>query len=81
VPDAEDTSKTYFWDFFGPRAPGTARHFEEHLKEFLNKNALEGCVTGLASEGEGHQSVYCRTPRAAQSAVERALRPKRSIES
>jgi hypothetical protein len=73
--------KTYFWDFFGPRADGTARHFELHLREFLERNTLTGCETGLTSEGEGHRAVYCRTPEPAQKTVELTLRPKRSAET
>ena len=71
--------KTYFWDFFGPRADGTARHFQKHLEQFLETHALPGCRTGLASEGEGHQAVYCEAPAAAESAIEGALRPRRVL--
>jgi hypothetical protein len=67
----------FLWDFFGPSAPGTATHFEKHLKEFLGKHALEGCTTGTESEGEGHMAAYCVTPPAARETIERSLRPKR----
>jgi uncharacterized protein len=70
-------SKTYFWDFFGPRAGGTAQHFQKHLDEFLDKNAIAGCETGLCSEGAGHQAVFCRATREAEPAIEGALRPRR----
>jgi uncharacterized protein len=79
VSDASPTdgTVTFLWDFFGPNAPGTATHFEKHLREFLTKNALDGCVTGTESEGAGHMAAYCVTPAAARDPVERALRPKR----
>lgn len=70
--------KTYFWDFFGPRAEGTALHFEKHLVQFLDAQALRGCETGLASEGAGHHAVYCRSP-APSSPIEDLLKPKRSV--
>lgn len=73
-------NKTYFWDFFGPRAHGTAEHFQRHLLEFLDKHALAGCVTALLSEGAGHHAVSCLTPPEAQEIVERALRPRRSLD-
>jgi uncharacterized protein len=77
VSDRSPEAVTFLWDFFGPNAQGTATHFEKHLKEFLQKNALEGCATGTESEGEGHMAAYCVTPIAAVAVVERALRPKR----
>jgi uncharacterized protein len=70
-------SVTFLWDFFGPNALGTATHFEKHLREFLQKNALEGCSTGTESEGEGHMAAFCITPPAAVEMVEKSLRPKR----
>jgi len=72
-----DAPVTFLWDFFGPSAAGTATHFEKHLREFLGKNALEGCTTGTESEGEGHMAAYCITPPPARDAVGRARRPQR----
>jgi len=54
--------KRFFWDFFGPRADGTAQHFLLHLREFLTKNACPEMPVGLQSEGPGHQSVFCCPP-------------------
>ncbi len=72
--------KTYFWDFFGPRSEGTAQHFLVHLREFLKKNECPEMPTGLRSEGPGHQGVFCSPPEAFQLAIERSLRPKRTVE-
>ena len=72
--------KTYYWDFFGPAAAQTAAHFLKHLAEFLENNAIEGCRLDLASAGDGHQAARCQAPEAAQTVIERSLRPKR-IES
>lgn len=73
--------KTYFWDFFGPNAAGTAVHFQKHLQEFLAQNAVLGCQTGLISEGPGHNAVTCLASAAAEQAIERALRPNRSLDA
>jgi hypothetical protein len=72
--------KSYFWDFFGPRAEGTAQHFLLHLREFLRKNECPEMPTGLRSEGAGHQAVFCSPPAEFQLAIERSLRPRRSTE-
>jgi hypothetical protein len=72
--------KKYLWDYFGPRALGTATHFEIHLKEFLMQNRIEGCTTGLESSGEGHHAVFCLVPELSCSVIERSLRPKRALD-
>jgi hypothetical protein len=72
--------KSFFWDFFGPRAEGTAQHFLIHLREFLTKNGCPEMPTGLRSEGAGHQAVFCTPPAEFEQAIERSLRPKRSAE-
>jgi hypothetical protein len=73
--------KSFFWDFFGPRADGTAQHFLVHLREFLKKHECPDMPTGLRSEGAGHQAVFCSPPAEFEAAIERSLRPKRSSES
>jgi hypothetical protein len=70
--------KTLYWDFFGPRAEATARHFHKHLDEFLETQECAGCTTGLSSEGAGHHAAFCRAPEEAAAAIERSLKPQRS---
>jgi hypothetical protein len=70
-------TSTYYWDFFGPNAEQTARHFDEHLRQFLAKNAIAGCETGLESAGAGHFAAFCVAPVEAGQGIERALRPRR----
>src|SRR5688572_33462172 len=53
------TTRTYYWDFFGPRAEGTATHFVSHLREFLSKHELTGCTVDTVSEGDGHHAARC----------------------
>jgi len=72
--------KSYFWDFFGPRAEPTAQHFLRHLREFLQKNACPEMPTGMRSEGAGHQAVFCSPPPELRAAIERSLRPRRSLD-
>ena len=68
---------TFSWDFFGPRAEGTARHFLRHLDDFLAREGLTGCATAVEAPKAGQWTVSCRTPPEAMDAVRRALRPRR----
>lgn len=70
---------TFFWDFWGPEAERTARHFEHHLLEFLARHDISGAETGVQVE-DGHASAFCRPPESAREAVGRALRPRRVLE-
>lgn len=70
--------KTWYWDFAGPTAEGTARHFRVHLDEFLAREGLGGCETGVESQGPGHAAAFCRAPDEHGEAIQRALRPRRS---
>ncbi len=71
-------TRTYYWDFFGPRAQPTAEHFVEHLDGFLREHGIEGCETGLESQAAGHAAAFCVTPEEHQAAIEGALKPRRS---
>ena len=68
---------TFFWDFHGPRAEGTARHFRKHLDEFLHREAVGGCSTGVDELTPAHWAAWCRAPDESAEAVTRALRPRR----
>lgn len=72
------TTKTYFWDFFGPQAHGTAAHFVRHTTEFFQKNGIEGCTVDVTSDREGHHAARCVAPEAAWTVIERSLRPRRA---
>ena len=71
-----EAARTFLWDFFGPHALRTAAHFERHLQEFLQKNGCPG-LTGLESEGEGHQAVSCAVSADWSERIQQALKPKR----
>ena len=71
---------TFCWDFFGPRAERTARHFLRHLDEFLQRERVEGCRTAVEAPRSNQWTVTCHTPPAAAEAVRAALRPRREVE-
>lgn len=68
--------RRYFWDFFGPHSEGTARHFHEHLDEFLAREKLAGCTTGVVAEDRSF-AAFCDAPDEHHDVIQRALRPKR----
>lgn len=70
-------AKTFYWDFHGPRAEGTARHFRTHLDEFLARERIVGCETGVEELGAAHWAAWCRAGQEACEPVSRALRPRR----
>ncbi len=70
---------TFYWDFFGPRAEGIAKHFEEHLKEFLVKNNIKNAVTQALLLETNSWSVSCHCDEEYAPLIQKALRPKRSI--
>lgn len=67
-----------FWDYFGADAMGTATHFRAHLDEFLDREGLEGCETGVEITEPGRSAAaWCRCPEALVATIGRALRPRR----
>lgn len=69
---------TLFWDFFGPRAAGTAQHFQVHLRQFLQRHDLQDCATGITAAKPLHHAVWCAVPAAQAEPVQAALRPQRT---
>ncbi len=67
-----------FWDYFGPRAAGTAEHFHRHLDAFLAAEGLSGCQTGVEHLGPAHSAAFCDAPHAHCEAIAARLRPRRS---
>jgi hypothetical protein len=72
-----DASRTYYWDFFGPRAKPTAEHFKRHLQGFLEQHGLGRLTLLDASSAPGHHAVGVTTPPEHWELIEKALRPKR----
>lgn len=73
--------RTYFWDFFGPRAEPTALHFKRHLHGFLVQHGIGELLLVSESHAPMHHVIGVRTPAAHWELIEKALRPKRHAES
>jgi hypothetical protein len=71
--------KTYAWDFVGPRSEAIARHHLQHVQEFLAREELTGCETGVTVESPLRAVAWCKAPEAVQPLIERALRPRRVL--
>lgn len=76
---SEPELRTYFWDFFGPRAQPTASHFKRHLQGFLNEHGIGELPTVEAASAPGHCAVGVTTPPQHRELIEKALRPKRFL--
>jgi hypothetical protein len=70
-------SRTYYWDFFGPRAAPTAEHFKRHLQGFLDEHGVGHLSLVEESKGPGHHAIGVATPPEQFELIEKALRPKR----
>jgi hypothetical protein len=71
-------TRTAWWDFFGPAAAGTAEHFRVHLDQFLDRECVSGCTTGVEIHPEHrHAAAWCRTPIDRLDIIVRALKPRR----
>ncbi|MBC7541839.1 MAG: hypothetical protein H7338_03830 [Candidatus Sericytochromatia bacterium] len=67
----------FYWDFYGGSAEGTATHFHKHLDEFLTRNGITGCRTGMLQAGKVQFAAWCEAPADHQAAIAKALRPRR----
>jgi hypothetical protein len=74
---SEPEQRTYFWDFYGPRAAPTAEHFARHLRGFLQQHGAAQLEVVQSSTGPGHAAVGVATPPEHHELIEKALRPKR----
>lgn len=68
--------KRAWWPFYGPNAEGTARHFHKHLDEFLAREGLEGCTTGLDFPAPGQVVAWCDAPDDTAALIARVLRAR-----
>ena len=72
-----EASRTYFWDFFGPRSQPTAAHFKRHLQGFLDQHGIGQLALVDESQAPGHHAVGVTAPAESWELIEKALRPKR----
>ncbi len=71
--------KTYAWDFRGMRAQAIALHHAQHLREFLQREGLDGCEVRVETEGPFQATAFLQAPDEATAGIERALRPPRVV--
>ncbi|HEY6079964.1 MAG TPA: hypothetical protein VIW29_14220 [Polyangiaceae bacterium] len=76
---SEPEQRTYFWDFYGPRAAPTAEHFQRHLRGFLEQHGASELALVTASSAPGHQAIGVVTPPEHWELIEKSLRPKRFV--
>lgn len=74
-----EPTRTYFWDFYGPRSAPTAAHFKRHLAGFLAQHGASELALIEASDTPLHHAVGLVTPPAHWELIEKALRPRRSV--
>lgn len=61
VPTPPPSRIRFFWDFHGPEAEATARHFATHLAEFFARNEL-ALAARVEVLGAGRVSVFSDMP-------------------
>lgn len=67
------------WDFYGDKAQKTAEHHLEHLREFMQKNALELLDSGIGSAADFHVMVYLTVHESDVKTVRDAVKPERAF--
>jgi hypothetical protein len=72
-------SRTYYWDFFGPRSEPTAQHFKRHLQAFLTQHGVSPAELVEVTLAPHHRAVGVVTPLEHRELIEKALRPKRFV--
>ena len=72
--------RTYFWDFFGPRAERTAEHYKNQVDAYIEKYDIEGGTTGVRVLENHHHVTWCRVPLAEHDRLYEAHRPKRWVD-
>lgn len=72
-------SRTYYWDFFGPRSEPTAQHFKRHLQGFLTEHGVSPAELVEVTLAPHHHAVGVVTPLEHRELIEKALRPKRFV--
>ena len=69
------------WDYYGPSAEGTARHFHHHLDEWLKREGLTDRVreTWVEQSTEMHYFAACVIAFSDGERVYRALKAHRAV--
>ena len=67
------------WDFNGVDSLNTAKHFNIHLKEFLEKEEILFHYTGLDPVNDYHNIVYLVIYKQYLDMIKHALKPQRAF--
>jgi hypothetical protein len=70
-------TRTYYWDFFGPRSQPTAAHFKRHLHGFLSQHGVAQLEVVEVALSPNHHGIGVVTPPEHWDLIEKSLRPKR----
>ena len=70
-----------FWDYYGPSAEATARHFAHHLEDLIQRDSLADTVLQCDIEiyHDTHAAAYCDATYETGKKLAQALKSKRSI--
>lgn len=78
--DGDGFVKTLIWDFFGPHSEPTAKHFQKHLNEFLERENLKVDEVGIESSFASHHAAWARAEDGVAALLANALRPRRTLD-
>ena len=67
------------WDFNGVDSLKTAKHFNIHLEEFLEKEEILFHTTGLGSISDYHNIAYLVIDKQYIDKIKHALKPQRAF--
>ena len=67
------------WDFNGVDSLKTAKHFNIHLEEFLEKEEILFHTTGLDSISDYHNIAYLVIDKQYIDKIKHALKPQRAF--
>ena len=68
------------WDFYGPRAEGTAQHHRRHVDEFIRNHKLEGCETAVETLGPNHSCAISLSGPESAEFLRSRLRPHQILQ-
>jgi hypothetical protein len=69
------------WDFWGPRAQGTAEHQRSHIDEFSRREAVTAFGSGVEAGEAGHWMAWLVVEEGEVDKVRLALKPGRGLEA
>ena len=68
------------WDYWGPRAQGTAEHQRIHIDEFARREGINALGSGAEAGKTGHWMAWMTVEEADMDKIRKALKPQRGLE-